>query len=187
MGNIRLICKAGVSILLIFYWKLRYRSHFKTPLIQCFDKNNRIFISKNGNITLGKHQVFSPNITLNSTGELTIGEKCFINSNCAITCKCIISIGKNCSIANNTIIIDHDHDFRTHRRDINYNMSPIKIGNNVWIGANCVILKGVNIGDSAVVAAGSVVTKDIPSNTIYYEKRVPVLKIINGENSYAQS
>jgi acetyltransferase-like isoleucine patch superfamily enzyme len=66
-------------------------------------------------------------------------------------------------------------------------MAPIQIGNNVWIGANCVILKGVNIGDSAVIAAGSVVTKDVPADTVYYEKRIPILKTINGENTYAQS
>lgn len=49
--------------------------------------------------------------------------------------------------------------------------SPVRIGDNVWLGANVVVLKGVTIGDNAVVAANSVVPKDVPANTLFYEKR----------------
>lgn len=63
---------------------------------------------------------------------------------------------------------------------IAYIKEKISIGENVWIGANCVILKGVKIGHNAVVAAGSVVTKDVPDITSFTKKRFykPNLKII---------
>ena len=59
-----------------------------------------------------------------------------------------------------------------------YNI-PIHIGNNVWIGANSVILPGVNIGDNSVIGAGSIVTKDIPSNVIAVGNPCRVLSEIN--------
>ncbi|UKI50226.1 MAG: hypothetical protein L6U99_01840 [Clostridium sp.] len=51
-----------------------------------------------------------------------------------------------------------------------YTKGEILIGNNVWIGANCVILKNVKIGDNAVISAGSIVSKDVPANTILIQK-----------------
>lgn len=47
---------------------------------------------------------------------------------------------------------------------------PVRIGGNVWLGANVVVLKGVTIGDNAVVVANSVVSKEVPANTLFYEK-----------------
>ena len=54
---------------------------------------------------------------------------------------------------------------------------PIKVGNNVWFGGNVVVLPGVTIGDNVTIGAGSVVTKDIPSNTIAYGNPCKVVKI----------
>jgi acetyltransferase-like isoleucine patch superfamily enzyme/coenzyme F420-reducing hydrogenase beta subunit len=84
----------------------------------------------------------------------------FINEGVAITCASYIKIGKNCHIARGTRI----SDFNGHIiEDKNYRASkPVIIGNDVWIGFQCMILPGVTIGDGAVIAACSVVTKDIP-------------------------
>ena len=57
--------------------------------------------------------------------------------------------------------------------------SPVVIGDNVWCGCNVVILKGVKIGDNCVIAAGTVVNKDIPSNSMVYQERELVIKKIN--------
>ena len=72
------------------------------------------------------------------------------------------------------MIFDHDHDYR-------YNMNAfvrddVKIWNDVWIGANCVILKGVTIGDNVVIGAGTVINKDIYSNTLVYQEKNIVQK-----------
>ena len=59
-----------------------------------------------------------------------------------------------------------DSDNHTIVRDGYTPTAPIKIGNHVWIGVNCTILKGVTIGDGAIIAAGSVVTKDVPAHSL---------------------
>ena len=77
-------------------------------------------------------------------------------------CKEAITIGKSCAISWDVTIIDSDY----YSIDGIEQTSRIEIGNHVWIGMNAKILKGVKIGDGAVIAAGSVVTKDVPSKAM---------------------
>ena len=88
----------------------------------------------------------------------------YINEGTNITCKKKIAIGKNCTIARDVIISDYD----AHNIDLpNYEIaSPITIGNHVWIGGRAIIRKGVTIGDDAIIAAGAIVTKDVPARSI---------------------
>jgi acetyltransferase-like isoleucine patch superfamily enzyme/coenzyme F420-reducing hydrogenase beta subunit len=88
----------------------------------------------------------------------------FINEGVSITCASTIHIGKGCNIAREAVIRDYDgHYIET----LNYRTAkPIVIGNHVWIGYRAMILKGVTIGDGAIVAANAVVTKDVPANCI---------------------
>ena len=69
-------------------------------------------------------------------------------------------------IGPNVGIYTAGHSIEPKDRNKSGNTIPIQIGNDVWIGVSCVILPGVNIGDNSIVAAGSVVTKDVPANTI---------------------
>lgn len=75
-----------------------------------------------------------------------------------------ILFGSNVRIGPNVSIISANHDNDDY--DKHFVARPIEIGNNVWIGANAVILPGVHIGDNVVIGAGSVVTHDIPPNSI---------------------
>jgi acetyltransferase-like isoleucine patch superfamily enzyme len=86
----------------------------------------------------------------------------YINRNSKIKCFDSIEIGENVVISENCTIWDSD----VHTIQCTDRTKPIKIGNHVWIGTNCVILKGVTIGDGAVIAAGSVVNRDIPSKAL---------------------
>ena len=108
---------------------------------------------------------------------ITIGERCFIGRFTEFNIKLNINIGNDCLIASNTKFVDHDHGM--NRADImsvqDCDSQAISIGNDVWIGANVVLLKGVTIGDGAVVAAGSVVTKSIPEFEVW--GGVPARKI----------
>ena len=67
-----------------------------------------------------------------------------------------------------------------HRHDLH--PLPVRIGNNVWVGANVTILPGVSIGDNAIIAAGAVVTKDIPANMLAAGIPAKVIRQINTGN-----
>jgi len=100
---------------------------------------------------------------------LVIGENCFFNNNCIINAHEHIEIGNNTIFGPNVIIYDHDHDYNGQMDS--YVSSPVKIGNNCWIGGNVAILRGTVIGDNSVIAAGSVVSKEVPDNAIFIQKR----------------
>lgn len=111
---------------------------------------------------------------------IKIGEKSRIHGTCVHAYEGIY-IGKNCLIAANTQIFDgngHDLSFPNVADRINTsgNASPIHIEDNVWIGANSFVLPGVRIGDGAVIAACSVVSKNIPPKAIAGGNPAKVLK-----------
>ena len=93
---------------------------------------------------------------------------------------CDIFVGNNVMFGPNVTVSAGTHPIHPELRSkqAQYNI-PIHIGNNVWIGANSVILPGVNIGDNSVIGAGSVVTKDIPSNVVAVGNPCRVLREIN--------
>lgn len=74
-----------------------------------------------------------------------------------------VTIGNGTLIAWDCCIMDRDYHKLESETEVT---APVSIGNNVWVGCNSIILKGINIGDGAVVAAGSVVTKDVPSGAL---------------------
>lgn len=102
-------------------------------------------------------------------GNVCIGKNCFFNEYCSLTAMEKITIGNDCIFGENVHIYDHNHCYKDKTRTIKeqgFYTEPIKIGNNVWIGTNAVVLKGVTIGDNSIIGAGSVVYKDIPADSI---------------------
>lgn len=121
------------------------------------DKNSILEVKNNFSIYYGA------DIILFKDAELILGSG-FFNSNIKIRCHEKIEIGENVAISHDVTIMDSDaHEglWNGYKKT-----KPIKIGNHVWIGTRVTVLKGVTIGDNAIIAAGSVVTKDIPANTI---------------------
>lgn len=114
---------------------------------------------------LGKMSLYSGGkIYINENAQLVLGSG-YINNNVNISCFEKIEIGYNVVISENVTIRDSDnHSIVSDVRHIK--TQPVIIGNNVWIGLNVVILKGVKIGDGAIIAAGSVVNKDVPANSL---------------------
>lgn len=97
--------------------------------------------------------------------NITLGKRIFINAGCKFQDQGGIVIGDDCLIGHNVVIATLNHDLAPSRR-ADMHPAPVTIGRNVWIGANATILAGVTIGDDAVVAAASVVTKDVPARAI---------------------
>jgi len=88
----------------------------------------------------------------------------YINSNAQIVCSQRITIGNGVAIADGVLIRDcddHDIQYEGYQKT-----APVVIGDHVWIGQRATILKGVTIGDNAIVAAGAVVTRDVPANAL---------------------
>ncbi len=110
--------------------------------------------------------------------NIKIGKNVFINACCRFQDQGGIEIGDGSLIGHNVTIATLNHDFNPNKRQ-NITPSAVKIGKNVWIGSDSTILPGVSIGDGAIIGAGSVVTKNVPSNTVAVGNPTKVIKQIN--------
>lgn len=116
---------------------------------------------------------------ISSSSMIKIGDRVGISSAC-LWAQESITIGNDVNIGGDCLIMDNDahpHDYLQRRYDFENKVgrmaylamvpaAPVEIGNDVWIGARCQILKGVHIGARSIIAAGSIVTKDIPSDVV---------------------
>ena len=90
-------------------------------------------------------------------------------------------IGKNVLIAPSTKLYDHNHTYSSNSTNTlsGFEIRPVIVGNNVWIGANAIILPGVTIGDNVIIGAGAIVTKSIPSNVRLIQKNESIIRSIS--------
>ena len=109
--------------------------------------------------------------------NIKIGKNVFINACCKFQDQGGITIGDGCLIGHNVTIATLNHDINPKNRASLY-AKAVKLGKNVWIGADSTILPGVTIGDGAIIGAGSVVTKNIPANSIAVGNPCRVIKKI---------
>lgn len=123
-----------------------------------------LVISSGATLNVDRFWIYAGStITVQEGAVLTLGTG-YANYRCNIQCFNSISIGSDVCISEGVTIRDSDNHYIF--RD-GYEMSlPISIGNHVWIGINATILKGVTIGDGAIIAAGAVVTQDVPENAL---------------------
>jgi len=100
---------------------------------------------------------------------IQIANRVFIGTGCEFNITKGLNIGNDSLIASGCRFVDHNHGMQQGElmRLQNGDEEAITIGQNVWLGCNVVVLKGVNVGDGAVVAAGSVLTKSVPANEIW--------------------
>lgn len=160
-------------------------SFFKALFLNIFHRNIKISLHQNwsglkininnkGKLKIEKYLKCRKNCVLFvSNGELIIGNDCFMNSNVSITCLKSVIIENNVQIGNNVVIVDHNHDYINRS---GYKTGNVIIGKNVWIGANSVILPNVEIGEGAVIAAGSIVTKDVCAYTVVGGNPAKIIK-----------
>ena len=141
-------------------------------------KDARIFtkatlrVTNNGSIEMGNVLLNDNTFLCSSGGKIFIEDKVSINRNSVIVCKDCIKIGEGTSIGPNVCIYDHDHKIdKSGFYKNEFKTAPIEIGKNVWIAANCTILKGTIIGDNSIIGAGCVVSGNIPKNTLVKSNR----------------
>jgi acetyltransferase-like isoleucine patch superfamily enzyme len=145
-------------------------------------------------ITIDSPSALDRGVVLLCSGDIAspvkihIGANTYINRHTFLDAIESLTIGQHCAIGPGCYITDHDHGTDLNLTPLGQPMvaKPTKIGDRVWIGANVTILKGVTIGDDAIVGAGSVVTKDIPARTIAVGTPAKVIKSrdqLNEDNS----
>ncbi|AQR72918.1 acyltransferase [Sphingomonas sp. LM7] len=135
---------------------------------QTFVKIRRVLL----NVMLGKRHIglnVFPDVFLEDVDGLELGDNVSINRSCNISCSGGITIGDDVSIAHGVSILTTEHGFDDPDVPIKrqpVSRHPVVIESDVWIGAKATVLAGVRIGKGSIVAAGAVVTKDVPANSI---------------------
>jgi hypothetical protein len=110
--------------------------------------------------------------------NITIGRHVFINACCHFQDHGGVTLGDGCQIGHNVVFATLNHGIAPEDRVHTY-PAPIVLGKNVWVGSNATILQGVTVGDNAIIAAGAVVTKDVPADTIVGGVPAKVIRGIN--------
>lgn len=166
--------------------------YFKGMLISLrFQKISKVriigrikIVKRNGLISVGNFTTFWPHVKLScesgsakETAKMKIGHSCSIGDRTEIHCGKNIEIGNYVIIAWDCVILDRDYH---SMNDSQETMKAVTIKDRVWIGCRAIILKGVTIGEGAVVAAGSVVTRDVPSHTLVAGNPAKVIKEVKG-------
>lgn len=112
--------------------------------------------------------------------NIRLGRRVFINSGCCFQDQGGIFIGDDCLIGHQVVIATLNHDLAPAHRG-SMRPSPVRIGNNVWIGAHATLLPGVNVGNNSVIAAGAVVSRDVPANTVVAGVPAKIIRTIGGK------
>lgn len=181
-------CAEALGAFLRFFW---YEPLFRSQCVSVGDSfrmEHLPYINGNGRIVIGNRVTFGgkPVFIFGNRGgtvpELTIGDHVFIGHLCSFSCSAAITIGKHCLIASGVQISDYDgHPVDAVRRRMDEptppeGIRPVVIGEDVWIGTGALILKGVRIGNRAIIGAGAVVTKDVADDTVVAGNPARVVK-----------
>jgi len=157
-------------------------------IVKIFNKVSRLYYFYKNNINVSWKSIVSPNVFLSPNTDIddycrfiakpciNIGENFYANTACYISGE--VDIGDDVMFAPNVLVYSRGHGMK---KGVLMRMQPktnkkITIGNDVWVGANAVILPGVNICDGAVIAAGSVVNKDVPKYAVVAGVPAAVIK-----------
>jgi len=144
------------------------------PLVKIVSNKDRI-IEIGDNVTIMQGVI----ISTSASGKCTIGNNVYIGEYSVLTSNCEITIEDDVLVAPHNNLVDFDHSYDNRAVKIieqKVNAQKILIKKGVWIGTNCCILKGVTIGEGAIIGAGSVVTGDIPPYCIAVGNPAKVIK-----------
>jgi acetyltransferase-like isoleucine patch superfamily enzyme len=129
----------------------------------------RLLITMGGRFAAAPGCVLAENATIHAEiGVIEVGQNAFFGIGSVVVARELIIIGDDVLIAEHVTIRDQNHVFggRQPTAQSGFSTAPVRIGNNVWIGAKCTITKGVTIGENTVIGANSVVTGNIPANVV---------------------
>jgi acetyltransferase-like isoleucine patch superfamily enzyme len=161
--------------------KLRFRGRLKTDGIAFVCPKVTLEIGKNATLHLGRWSWIGHGTKIRAhEGEVHIGAKSVLGQECTISSFQHVSIGRECIVADRVMLIDFDHGMVEVERPIREQgiyKRDVRIGHNVWIGYGASFLRGVTVGDNAVVGTYTVVNKDVPANAVVAGVPVRLLRM----------
>ena len=147
-----------------------YGRRLRSDGIAFVPSNVVIQIGRNARVELGRWSWIGHGTKIRChEGVVSIGAKTVMGQECTISAYQHVEIGRECVIADRVMLIDFDHGVVEVDRPIRLQgiyKRDVRVGNNVWIGYGACILRGVTIGDNAVVGTNAVVTEDVPANAV---------------------
>lgn len=151
-------------------WKLRFGRRLALDGLAFVAPRCVLQIGPKGRIELGRWSWLGHGCKLRChEGVISIGAKTVFGQECTISAYQRVSIGRECVIADRVMMIDFDHGMVEVERPVRLQgiyKRDVRVGHNVWIGYGACILRGVTVGDNAVIGTSAVVTKDVPENAI---------------------
>jgi acetyltransferase-like isoleucine patch superfamily enzyme len=160
-----------LRLLLRFGWlKLRFRGRLQTDGIAFVCPGVTFEIAKGATVHLGRWSWLGHGTKIRShEGEVRIGAKTVLGQECTISSFQHVAIGRECIIADRVMLIDFDHGVVEPDRPIRAQgiyKRDVNVGHNVWVGYGACILRGVTVGDNAIIGTSSVITKDVPDDAV---------------------
>lgn len=151
-------------------WLTRYGRRLHSDGIAFVASDVTIEIGPRGRVELGRWSWLGHGTKVRChEGTVSIGAKTVMGQECTISAYQHVSIGRECVIADRVMLIDFDHGMVEVERPIRLQgiyKRDVRVGNNVWIGYGACILRGVTVGDNAVIGTNAVVTEDVPANAV---------------------
>jgi acetyltransferase-like isoleucine patch superfamily enzyme len=194
---VRPALQAFISLRTVYYYFLRV--FVCEPLFKAYCKQvgRRVrtgvyihWVQGDGDIILGDDVVVDGKCSIGFGARyarrptLVIGRGSFIGHNCSLAIGKRIEIGEGCLLSTDVALRDYDGhptdpaDRAAGRPAAAEDVRPIVLGDNVWVGTRALILKGVRIGDNAIVGAGAVVTRDVPPNAVVAGNPARVIRVL---------
>ena len=152
------------------YLKARFRGRLVTDGLCFVCPGVKLEIGKGAKLHLGRWSWIGHDSKIRvHEGEVFLGAKSVMGQECTISAFQHVSIGRECILADRVMLIDFDHGVVEVERPIRLQgiyKRDVRVGNNCWIGYGVCVLRGVQVGDNAVVGTSAVVTKDVPDNAV---------------------
>jgi len=172
---IRAVVCVPCGMIKMTWTKIFHFGSFSGPVMSLASPYTEITMDSGAKLRIGRNFKMrdGAKIRVRKGAICVIGNNSSINSNNMIVCHEKIEIGDDVQLSPNVQIYDHDHDFRTKGgvKAGKFKTAPVVIGNNVWIGANTIILRGTEIGDNSVIGAGCVVKGKYEAGSVVIQKR----------------
>ncbi len=152
------------------FLKLRFGRRLQTDGICFICPRVKLEIGRNATLRIGRWAWIGHASKIRvHEGEVSIGAKTVIGQECTISAFQHVSIGRECIIADRVMLIDFDHGVAEVERPIRLQgiyKRDVRVAHNVWIGYGACILRGVTVGENAIIGTSAVVTKPVPANAV---------------------